>query len=318
MAQQAVSALNAVKAHQAEKGKIIRARVEKDKPEREPRTGSTVPVTGAASGEGVPVTVVGNAVEPLAAPGDAGNSEPVDTGQQPAQATGKFSTGHPGKDVGADTGTPPDASVQKTGKPESPGRANDATPMAASVPLPGNRDVAGHLPAAPARRRYPSRLQAVVAVAIVVPLWLYYGGGEQAVHVTTQTEQDMAGKPVPAPAAPPVTVDEPVWQPATTPTQFPEPVPVSQVPPSHHSLDTAKPVTASGPNGVAAVNNGQPAAEPVVSPGRQPGSGLAGTVPARPGTPPGYRAPGYGYYPRQPAWQPSPSYRPGYSWPPTR
>ncbi len=194
MAQQAVSALEAVKAHQAEKGKVIMARAEKDKP------------------AGKPAKV---------------------TGTQPA-------------------GEPQPAVEQPSGKP---------APIEDTV----------RPPPVIAKRRYPTRRQALAAVAIAIPLWLYFVSSDEVETVATQVEQEQIGKPVSEPASQsvPAPVDTPVWQPAVAATQFPEPAPA-----------------------------------------REP-------VPAQPVSPPGYRTPGYGYYPPQRSWQ-QPWYRPGYPAPPPR
>ncbi|MDH3900356.1 MAG: hypothetical protein OEU51_04840, partial [Gammaproteobacteria bacterium] len=224
-------------------------------------------------------------------------------------------TGSSGKDNRADTGT-----QQATEKQSAPSSvANSPAPKPARIPESGGRVAAGSPPRRTAKRRYPTRLQAVMAVAIAVPLLLYFGSGDKAMHVATQPEQDSASKPVLEPAGQAVSVsaNKPVWQPATATTHTPEPVPASQVPESQQPAEPAMPVATGEPDDVPALENAPPVAGAAVTPVNEPGHGTAGSAPARRVRPPGYRTPGYGYYPPQPSWQPR-YYRPGYSWPPSR
>jgi hypothetical protein len=311
MAQQAVSALNAVKAHQAEKGKAIMARAEKDTTEHEPadpgkQTGKPAQTTGAV--------------------------EPGDAGQLQIEGSAESAAGSSGKENRDDTGTQQEAEKQPGGpqqadNPAPSGIADSPVPKPAAVPASGVGAVADSPPLRTAvKRRYPIRLLAVIAIAIVVALWLYFGAGDEAVRVTNQPEQEIAGKPVLEPAGQSASVpaDKPAWQPATAPAQFPEPVPASRL----RSTDTAEPVAASELTGVTAQETGQPVAGTIETPAREtparetparetnPGS--TDSAPVQPVTPPGRRAPGYGYYPPQPSWQPPTYYRPGYSRPPSR
>lgn len=329
MAQQAVSALNAVKAHQAEKGKVIMARAEKDKPER----GHTDP--DKPTGKPAHTT-------------DAG--EPVDAGQLQVKDSAGSAAGSSSKENRADTGTQQDArkqpgTRQQTGTPAPAGIADSPEPPPAEVPVPGERAVAGRPPPlhATAKRRYPIRLQALIVIAVAVPLWLYFGAGDEAVEGTNQPEQEITGTPalVPAGQAASVPPDKPAWQPAAAPAQFPEPAPANRALESVRPTDTAEPVAASEPDDVTAQENEQstaktvvtpvsepdpglvesepPVAQTVVSPSNnEPDSGFADNPPLQPVTPPGRRAPGYGYYPPQRSWQPPTYYRPGYSRPPSR
>ncbi|MDH3899773.1 MAG: hypothetical protein OEU51_01855 [Gammaproteobacteria bacterium] len=320
MAQQAVSALNAVKANQAEKGKTVMARAENDKPEREhaasgKQTRKAVQATGPGTGErasreSVPAAVGGNVTEPVSIPVDAGQGEPGAAGQLQVQGIEISATGSSGKDNRADTGTQQVAEKQ----PAPSGVANRPASKPARIPESGGRVVAGSPPRRAAKRRYPTRLQAVMAVVIAVPLWLYFGSADKAVHVTTQAEQDSASKPVIEPAGQSVSVsaDKPVWQPTTATTHTPEPVPESQQP-----AGPAVPVVSGEPDDVPALEIAPPVAGAVVTPVNEPDHGTADSAPAQRARPPGYRTPGYGYYPPQPSWQPR-YYRPGYSRPPSR
>jgi hypothetical protein len=323
MAQQAVSALNAVKAHQAEKGKVIMARAEKDKPE---------PGHADTGGQ------TGKPAQPT------GAGEPGDAGQLQGDGGAESVAGSSGKENRADTGARPAAEQppggpQQSGKPASSGIADSPVPKPAGVPAPGGRAAAGSPPLrAAAKRRYPTRLLGLIALAGVVTLWLYFGADDEAVQDTNQPEQEIAGKPVPEPAGQSVSVpaDKPDWQPAAAPAQFPEPLPANQVPESLQPTDAAVPVAASELTGVTAQENEQAAAATVATPVSEPDpglveneppvaqtvvkpdSGLAENPPQQPVTPPGRRTPGYGYYPPQRSWQPPAYYRPGYSRPPSR
>ena len=325
MAQQAVIALNAVKAHQAEKGKPILARAEKDKQEQDhaasggqAREAVPVPYAGTgeqASGEAVPVAVGGDEAEPVSAPVAAGKDEPGSAEQRQVADDETSAAERSGKDHGSGNGAPQEVEKQpeipqKTSMPEPSSVAASPPPMAASAPVSRGR-TAGSPPHTTATRRYPARLLAVIAISIVVPIWLYLGAGDEAVQVTTQAQPEISGKPLPEPAAPP----EPVWQPDPAPAQFPEPHPASQAAEIPRPPDPAVPVVAAGEvNGMTAQEN----AQSVAATGVTPAHGLADSAPAQPVTPSGYRPPGYGYYPRQPAWQPPAYYRPGYSRPPSR
>lgn len=307
MAQQAVSALNAVKAHQAEKGKVIMARAEKDKPEREHAD------TGKPAGK------------PAQA---AGAGEPGDAEQLQVAVHAESTAGSSGEENRAETATQQDAEQQPEApqpvadKPVPSGIADNPVPQPAEVPAAGRRVAAGSPPPLPAtaKRRYPTRLQALTAIAIVVTLWLYFGAGDEAVHVTNQPEQEIAVQPVlePADRSAAVPADKPAWQPAAAPAQFREPVPASQAPESQQSTDTAVPVAASELTGVTAQEAGQPVAETPATPAKETDPGLTASAPVQPVTPPGRHAPGYGYYPPQRSWQPPTYYRPGYSRPPSR
>jgi len=310
MAQQAVSALNAVKANQAEKGRVIMARAEKDMPEREH--------ADSDKQTGKPVQT-------------AGTGEPGDAGQLPVEGCAAPAADSSGKESRADSGARQETEqqsgeAQQTGKPAPPGIAGSPAPKPAAVPAVGGRAAASSASLrTPAKRRYPVRLLALIALAGVVPLWLYFGAGDETVHVPNQQEQAIADTPVPEPvgqsAAVPVPADGPAWQPATAPAPFPEPVPASQVPENPGSADPAVPVGASELTGTTAQETGagQPVVETVETPARETETELTDTAPVPPLTPPGRRAPGYGYYPPQRSWQQPPAYyRPGYSRPPSR
>ena len=305
MAQQAVSALNAVKAHQAEKGKVIMARAEKEKPEREH--------AGSGKPDGKP-----------AQPTGAG--EPGDTTQPQVQDSTESAAGSSGEENRPDTGTrqaaePQPGGLQQTAEPAPSAIADSPVPKPAGVPAPGGRGAAGSPSLDTTKRRYPTRLLALVAIASVGLLWLYFGTGDEAVRVTQQPEPEIAGKPLLEPAGQSVSIplpaDKPAWQPATAPAPFPAPVPASQLPENPGSTDAAVAVGASELTGTTPqeTGTGQPVVETVESPARETAPVVTDSAPV---PPPGRRAPGYGYYPPQRSWQPPAYYRPGYSRPPSR
>jgi hypothetical protein len=274
MAHQAVSALVAVKAHQAEKGKVIMARAEKDKPEQ------AAAVSGKQTGKPAQTTLADR-------PGDIadqqkpGNADQADTRAQP------------------DVEQPP-AESQQAGKPLLPGNVDGPAPEQPGVSATGGCVAAGCPPHVITKRRFPIRLQVLVAAVIAIPLWLYFGSDEEVGPVATHTEQGVTVQPMTKPASQsiPVPADTPVWQPATTVTRSQEPEPVSAGAVTGLSAaESVQPVAGTG-----AVSASEPAPQ---------------QVPAQPARPSGYRTPGYGYYPPQQSWQ-QPYYRPGYPGQPPR
>ncbi len=290
MAQQAVSALNAVKANQAEKGKIIMARAEKDK--REPAADVSAAATGMPEeyllmdepGEAPDLQAPGEPdrkdsdVQPAAAPEPA-EPQPVDL-PPPAVKPGQSAVEPVARRryslrlqalavvaiaimlwlyLGGDEATEPVTlqAEQETGDQPAPELSAPAIPEPVATPAPAMPEpVATPAPAMPE----PS-----------------------ATPVQAMPEPVAA----PAPTIPEAVATPAMPEPSATPTQaMPEPAPAGAVP------------------GTLARETGR-TNEP-----SQP----AGHAPAPVQPPHGYRRPGYGYYPQQRSWQ-QPRYQTGYARP---
>jgi len=340
MSAQAVSALNAVRASQAEQARELLARAEKP-PVRhaavagQPGEHSAASATGhAADGS----SAAQLATDAAPAPEDHHGPEP-DTSALPAAAA-----------------SPPRPETVKTASAASQEEPEaQAIPETLAVPevaaaLPQEQEP---LPHAAPRNRLPLRPAVLAGVLAVAGLLVYWSwpatddaAGPAAVQEVLTSTDDTPGVEIQQTELIPVaagTPDRPVAAPATGETWSPVTEPAWPEP----QADTGEPATASVPEAVT--NAAQPPATPPASPASaaaaansspagktttdtttKPVAAVQPAAPAQPAVPvppatttrqaapqPRYQAPGYSQYPQQPGWQ-QPYYRPAYPQYPSR
>jgi len=349
MSARAVSALNAVREHQAEQARELLARAEKPPTRHTAAAGQTVEHSEAAAigkeAGSVPAT------PPVTAPPaeDSRGPQP-DSGATPAAAASPPS---PDTDEAA-------SSTIRAAEPEQPAtRETPAAPAAAlpqdikPSPAPASGGQQHVIPPAAPRNRWALR-PAVLAGMLAVAGLLIYGfwpaddaAGPAAVPDALMAGDDdasivevppaevisvVAGKPA-RPAAAAATGE--TWNPATEPA-WPEPEaatgqpatagqsdPVSTTPqrdktaPASAAVATDTVTTAPAGDTVGQVTV-QPAMPVQPAATAQPVDPVPPATTPRPtATQPRYQAPGYGQYPQQPGWQ-QPYYRQTYPQYPSR
>ena len=347
MSAQAVSALNAVRASQAEQARELLARAEKP-PVRhtavagQPEEHSTASATGhAADGS----SAAQLATDAAPAPEDHHGPEP-DTSALPAAAA-----------------SPPRPETVKTAsaasqeEPEAQAIHETLAVPEVAAALPQEQEplphAAPHVPPPAPRNRLPLRpavLAGVLAVAGLLVYWSWPGtddtAGPAAVQEMLTSTDDTPIVEIQQTEIIPVvagTPDRPVAAPATGETWSPVTEPAWPEP----EADTGEPATASVPEAVtnaaqppgtppaspasaAAGANSSPAGKTTTDTATKPVAAVQPAAPAQPAVPvppatttrqaapqPRYQAPGYSQYPQQPGWQ-QPYYRPAYPQYPSR
>lgn len=311
MSAQAVSALNAVREHQAEQARELLARVEK------PPARHTLAIdpSGEHPAPAVPEAAdpAGTATAAMTAP-----PPPARDRHEPQSAAGAADAAAAPVTVQA----PADAAAIHT---------------EAAGPL---RDKA---PAPPATTRKPRSLQpallaAVIAVTGLLIYWSWPDTNDAVAPAALQEELtgvDAASivelprgeviSVVPSKPAVPVAApaDDETLPPATEPA-LPEPIVTPSLP---VTAQTAEPVSAAPPQDKRVPAEAAVAPSPAPPTAVENSTGQASIQPAAPVAPaatprartaqPRYQAPAYGQYPQQPGWQ-QPHYRPAYPQYPSR